>query len=129
MTKSTVYGLITTKDIITNYFEKDGYLNIVYRNGDDYEKTIINNYNGIDFMNNNIDLPNYSSEIDNIIKDKKIFCLKEIKELLEKYRSNLPIKLIDYYYSDENLALVLFFEYLYEEMIEENASLIYIFRE
>ena len=128
MTKSTIYAYLNTNDIITNYNIEDNYLMTSYRNGDDYEKSKIFSYNGIDFMNNLIELPNNNSEIDNIIKYKKFFTLSEIKDLLIKYKNNLPSKLIDYNYLDENLALTLFFEYLYENISENNYSFVYLDR-
>jgi hypothetical protein len=129
MTKSTIYGLINTNDIITNYYE-DYNCNviIVFRNGDDYEKVLLKNYNGIDFINIMVDIPNYRSEIDIIIKDKNIFSLDELKELCIKYRNKLPSRLIDYYDLDENLALTLFFEYLLEKLIKYNSTYVYINR-
>lgn len=131
MTKSTIYGLINTNDIITNYYIDDDYngnLTIVFRNGDDYEKVLLKNYNGIEFINSMVDIPNYRSEIDTIIKDKNIFSLDELKELCIKYKNKLPSRLIDYYDLDENLALTLFFEYLLEKLIKYNSTYVYINR-
>lgn len=129
MTKITTYGFIHTNDIITNYYHDDkDNLIIVFRNGDDYENVKIHSYYGSEFINTIIDLPNYHSEIDNIVNSVNILSLDRIKELLKKYKGKLPDTLIKYDYLDENLALTLFFEYLLEELIQNKSTFVYINR-
>jgi hypothetical protein len=133
MTKSTIYGLITTNDTITNYYidddDDDGKLVVVYRGGDDYDRVDIHNYIGVEFINTSIEISNYYCELDIIIKNKKLFTIDEIKDLLVMVRERLPANLIDYYYLDENLSLTLFFEFIIDEMTKNNASKVYINRE
>lgn len=130
MTKSTIYGLITTNDTITNYYIDDnGKLVVVYRGGDDYDTIDIYNYCGVEFINTSIEISNYYCELDIIIKNKKIYTIDEIKDLLTTFKLRLPLNLIDYYYLDENLSLTLFFEYILEEMKKNNALKVYINRE
>ena len=130
MTKSTIYGLITNNDTITNhYIDDDGKLVLVYRGGDDYDTIDIYNYCGVEFINTSIEISNYYCELDIIIKNKKLFTIDEIKDLLTTFKLRLPLNLIDYYYLDENLSLTLFFEYILEEMKKNNALKVYINRE
>lgn len=130
MTKSTIYGLITNNDTITNHYIDDhGKLVLVYRGGDDYDTIDIYNYCGVEFINTSIEISNYYCELDIIIKNKKIFTIDEIKDLLTTFKLRLPLNLIDYYYLDENLSLTLFFEYILEEMKKNNALKVYINRE